>query len=118
VPRFGEKPVAIVSLVFLGLGAFATSLSPAFWLVYLVVFLRSTASGFVFPILGTLSTRKVSPSQQGALMGVTTALGSLMGVFSPLFAGLVYDQWSPSAPYWVAAGLFVLAAVTLRGVEA
>jgi MFS transporter, DHA1 family, tetracycline resistance protein len=46
-------------------------------------------------------------------MGVTTALGSCMTILGPLWAGAVYDHVMPSAPYWMSAGVFVLAACLL-----
>lgn len=114
VRRYGEKSVAVTSLLLLACGALATCFAPALLFVYPIVFLRSAASGFVFPTLGALSTRRVSASEQGALMGVTTALGSLMGIFSPLLSGAFFDLWSPSAPYWTAAALFAAAALLLQ----
>jgi DHA1 family tetracycline resistance protein-like MFS transporter len=71
------------------------------------------ASGLVFPTLGVLMTKRVAPHEGGALMGVTTALTSLMTILGPLWAGTVYEHIMPSAPYWMSAGVFVLAASLL-----
>ena len=60
-----------------------------------------------------LTTNRVSPREQGVLMGVSTALGSLMSVLGPLWAGAVYDRVMPGAPYWIGAGILVLAALLL-----
>jgi DHA1 family tetracycline resistance protein-like MFS transporter len=110
VSRFGEKFVAVASLFLQTTGALAVWSNPVFILVYPLVILRSAASGFIFPTLSALSVKRVSPNQQGLMMGVTTALTSLMGIFSPVVAGLVYDHLSPGAPYGLAAILFVAAA--------
>ena len=55
-------------------------------------------------------TNRVAAGEQGSLMGVTTALTSFMTILGPLWAGAVYDHVMPSAPYWMSAGVFVLAA--------
>ncbi len=117
VPRFGEKNVATASLLLMGVWALATCNSPIFLLVYPVVLLRSSSSGMVFPTLGSLSSRRVSASEQGALAGVNTALQSLTGIFSPLLASVLYDHLTPAGPYWMAAALFLAAALLMRAFQ-
>jgi MFS transporter, DHA1 family, tetracycline resistance protein len=113
VGRFGEKTVALISLLGLALGSVITFLSPLFWLVYLFSVLSSAVSAFIFPTLTTLTTNRVAPSEIGALMGVTTALGSLMSVAGPLWAGAAYDQIVVGAPYWIGAAVLIVATFLL-----
>lgn len=114
VMRIGEIAVAFICLLLQMAGALAMYFNPIFVLVYPIAILRSAASGFIFPTLGTLSSKRVSYTEQGLLMGVTTALNGLMGIFSPILAGLLYDRWAPGAPYWLASIFFVAAAFLLR----
>ena len=114
VRRFGEKLIAIASLVGQAAGNLAIFFSPVFWLVFPLNMINSATSGFTFPTLTTLNTNRVLPREVGMLMGVTTALGSLMNIIGPLWAGAVYDHVMPGAPYWMGAVIFVLAAVILR----
>ena len=74
VPRFGEAAVAITCLGIQGLGALAVSFNPIFLLIYPIILLRSGASGFIYSTLGSLNSKRVPPSEQGILSGVTTAL--------------------------------------------
>jgi MFS transporter, DHA1 family, tetracycline resistance protein len=113
VRRMGERRLAVVSLLGPALAALAVSFSPVLGAVYPLAVLRTAGSAFVFPALGALMTGRVSPREQGALMGVNAALGSAMGVAGPLWAGVAFDRVSPGAPYWMGAALLVLAAVTL-----
>ncbi|HTX92221.1 MAG TPA: MFS transporter [Anaerolineales bacterium] len=114
VSRFGEKALAVACLALQALGALATCLNPVYLLVYPIVILRSAVGVFVFPTLGALTTRRVSAGELGVLMGVTTAIGSLMSIFSPILAGTLYDAWAPAAPYWLTALLFLSAAFLLK----
>lgn len=114
VRRFGEKLIAIASLVGQAVGNLAIFFSPVFWLVFPLNMINSATSGFTFPTLTTLNTNRVLPHEVGLLMGVTTALGSLMNIIGPLWAGAVYDHVMPGASYWMGAVIFVLAAVILR----
>ncbi|MBZ0287974.1 MAG: hypothetical protein K8I30_10195, partial [Anaerolineae bacterium] len=58
----------------------------------------------------TLTTNRVLPSEIGVLMGVATALTSLMSIVGPLGAGVVYDTINPTAPYLIGGAIFALSA--------
>ena len=49
----------------------------------------------------------------GNLMGVITALGSLMSIVGPLWGGLAVDLIEPGAPFLIASVLFAVALVLL-----
>ena len=53
----------------------------------------------------------------GKVSGMSTALGSLMSIFGPLFAGATYDHVAPAAPFWIGAALFMLAGLFLIRVK-
>jgi predicted MFS family arabinose efflux permease len=72
--------------------------------------INSATSGFTFPTLTTLNISHVRAHEVGLLMGVTTGLGSLMNIFGPLWAGVMYDRVGPGTPYWMGAVIFLLAA--------
>lgn len=114
VSRYGEKTIAVTSLIGQVFTALAVFFAPAFWLIYPLTVLNSTLSTFTFPTIGTLASNSVSPREQGILMGVTTALGSLMGVLGPLSAGFTYDRVMRGTPYWTSAVVFALAALVLH----
>lgn len=99
-------------------GALATFLTPIFWQIYPFSIFSSAMSGFTFPTMTTLTVNCVIPGEQGILMGVTTALGSLMNILGPLFAGIAYDRIFPGAPYWIGALVFVAAALLLMSSHA
>jgi multidrug resistance protein len=117
VGRFGEKRMAVVSQVGLGLGTLVIALAPAFWWLYPNILLTSGVGGFVWATLGALVASKVQPHEQGQLAGVNTALQSLMAVAGPLAAGAVYDLVAPAAPFWMAAAVLFLTALLLAGVR-
>jgi multidrug resistance protein len=117
VKRFSEKPLATNSLVIQALAAIGVVTVPALWMLYPVSALNSVGTGLVWPTLGALLANSVSSEEQGKLSGVSTALGSLMSIFGPLWAGTAYDQIAPVAPFWVGAMIFVLAGLLLTRVK-
>jgi MFS transporter, DHA1 family, tetracycline resistance protein len=113
VPKLGEKHSAVFSLV--GLAIFYTGLffMPFMWLAFLVNMLASAMSAFIFPAMTTLSIERVSHQEAGKLLGVITAVGSLMNILGPLGAGVVYDHVMMGAPYWMGAIILIAAALFL-----
>jgi MFS family permease len=113
VKRFGEKRVCITSLIGQVLGDLAIFFAPALWMIYIVNMFVTAVGGFTFPTLTTLVTSRVQHREIGLLMGVTSALGSLMNIISPIWAGIMFDRVMLGAPYWMGAGILLLAAFTL-----
>jgi MFS family permease len=114
VQRFGEPRLAVFALLAPAFAAVAMFCSPVLWAIYPLAVLRTAGSAFFFPAVGALLSRRVSPREQGALMGVTTALGSAMGVAGPLWAGIAFDRVMPGAPLWLGAAVLVLTSLVLR----
>jgi multidrug resistance protein len=109
VPRFGVKTTGVMGLV--GLAIFSTIVffSPLLWLAFALYMLGSAMSAFIFPSITTLSVERVQTNEAGQVMGVNSAVGSLMNILGPLLAGLVYDHVMAGSPFWMGA-LILLAA--------
>ena len=117
VKRFGEKPLAVNSLLLQALAAIGLVGLPVFWMQYPMAVINSLGTGLVWPTFGALLANSVSYEEQGKVSGVGTALGSLMSVFGPLWAGAAYDRIVPVAPFWIGAVIFVLAGLILMRVQ-
>jgi MFS family permease len=117
VKRFGEKPLAVNSLLIQALAAIGMIGIPALWMLYPVGVINSLGTGLIWPTLGALLANSVSHDEQGKVNGVGTALGSLMSVFGPLWAGTAYDRIAPVAPFWLGALIFVVAGLLLTRVK-
>lgn len=75
------------------------------------VSLINVGAGLLYPTLNSLISKTVPPTEMGIVFGVIASLTSLMSVFGPLWAGLMYDRIMPSAPYWTGAILLLIAFV-------
>lgn len=117
VKRFSEKPLTINSLLLQALAAIGIVTVPALWMLFPVAVLNSMGTGLVWPTLGAMLANSVSSEEQGRVSGVSTALGSLMGIFGPLFAGTTYDHIDPAAPFGIGAVIFVLTGLLLARVK-
>jgi DHA1 family tetracycline resistance protein-like MFS transporter len=112
VVRYHERVIANASLLGQALGALAIFFAPTVWLLYPLSMLMSVLSGAVFAALGALTVRRVAQHEIGVLMGSTAALGSVMSMLGPLWGGMAYD-YARGAPYWIGAGVLVVAALVL-----
>lgn len=113
MPRVGERRIAVMSFAGLALLAAAIFINPFLIGFFVLYVLMSGVSGLVYPSMTALATGTVEGREMGSLMGVMTALGSLMNIFGPLWAGFSFDELSPQFPFLIGAALFVVAFVLL-----
>jgi len=118
VARFGEKRMAIASLIGQAIGFVLIFNVPQFWMLFPVALLINGIGSFIWSCIGSLLATKVEPREQGRLSGVNAAIQSLMAVLGPLTAGLIYDKIYPGSPYWMGAILFVIGALITTTVAA
>jgi MFS transporter, DHA1 family, tetracycline resistance protein len=117
VPRYGEKRMALVGLLASVTGWPLLALAPILWMLFPIAFLQSGITGFIWATTGVMAANLVSESEQGQLAGVNVALGGLMSMLGPLWAGAVYDHVAPEAPYWMGALILGAACLLLARVK-
>lgn len=117
VPKFGEKRMALFSLVGTAVYHLLIVVVPVVWMLYPISFLGSAVMGFIWSTLGSLAANRVPEREQGQLAGVNAAVAGLMAALGPLWAGAVYDGLMPSAPYWMGAIILGIAALVLVSVK-
>lgn len=113
VKKYGEKRVLAVSLIGQVVGDLAIFFAPALWMIYIINMFVTATSGFTWPTLTTLNTSRVQHREIGLLMGVTSALGSLMNIISPIWGGIMFDRVMIGAPYWMGAVILLMAVLLL-----
>lgn len=109
MPLFGETKLVHGGLILGALGFLALIFSPSSGYVYGALTLLSMGSGLAAPALQSLVSQRASGSEQGVVMGVTQSLGSLSRILGPLAAGLTFDAFAPSAPYWTGCFMMIVA---------
>ncbi len=117
VPKYGEKRMALVSLIGNAVGALLIFAAPAFWLIFPIGLAQAAVTGFIWSTMGTLAANRVSEREQGQLAGVNTAVAGLMAALGPLWAGVVYDKVAPGSPFWMGSIIMLVACVILIRVK-
>lgn len=113
--RFSEKRLIVVGLALMMLGYTGLALSPEAWTLYPAVTLIAVGGGVAIPTLTSTISNRVSPRQQGAILGATQALSSLALIVGPVWAGVTFDYLGANAPYWTGAGWLAIAALVAAG---
>lgn len=113
VPMFGEARLAITGMALMTVGFALIALVPAGWMLFPAVAILSIGSGMATPSLTSLISRRVSPQEQGGVLGGTQALTSLTMIVGPLVAGLLFDAVGPASPYLAGALLIACACAVL-----
>lgn len=113
--RYSERSLATVGAVIEILGfslvAIAVSIGS---LVLLFVALEVIITGFSLmqPSLNSMLSRRTSPEQQGAVLGVGQSVNALARIFGSGL-GIPMLNASLTLPYWLAAALMLVAAVLI-----
>lgn len=105
----GGSAVAIVGFVLLALASRQASLP----LLLAALAVEVTGFAFVNPSLQSLLSRRTDPTRQGGILGLAQSVSSLARIAGPLAGNYFFQRLSPTAPYWLAAGLMLLACVLI-----
>lgn len=97
--RFGGFRVAIVSVIIEIIGQLCIGFSTTGWVAIAGCTLTGTGFSLVFPSLGVLAIKKVSPQMRGTALGAFAAFFDLaLGIAGPV-AGLIAGWFSYQAIY-------------------
>lgn len=118
VARIGERHAMMIGLLCGVVGFSIYGLATEGWIFWSAIPLMSLW-GLASPALQGLMSQRVADSEQGRLQGATTSLQGIAGMIGPglftqtfaLFIGSMLAWHLPGAPFFVAAGLLLLALV-------
>ncbi len=117
VKKYREKRMALVGLLASVIGWPLIAIAPALWILFIIAFVQSGITGFIWATTGTMAANQVKEHEQGQLAGVNVALSGLMAMLGPLWAGAAYDHVASSSPYWIGSIVLLFACALLLGVK-
>jgi MFS family permease len=101
VRRFGDRMVLRLGLVCTSLALFIQAFPPSGAAMIAMIGLASFGISMALPTASTLLSREAEPGKAGRLMGATMAAAAVARIVGPLFAGLIYSDISPRAPFLI-----------------
>ncbi|MEK7316499.1 MAG: MFS transporter [Candidatus Eisenbacteria bacterium] len=107
--RFGEPRLVRTGFLLLAAGMLAAGGAPPF--SWLLVALAGVAlgNGLASPSLAGLVSIATAAGEQGSVLGVYQALGSLARTIGPFLGGLAFDTLGPTSPLWIGGTILVFA---------
>jgi len=118
--RFGERALLVWGLVLLASAFPVVPLVGGVALLMLPLMVSAVGRAISQPPMVSIVSMRTAQENRGTLMGAFQSSAALARIVGPLLAGALYMS-SMAAPFYLASGLFVLAAVVasgLRGVDA
>jgi MFS family permease len=114
----GERTLVAIGTASYTLGLV---LVPSIWrvpMLYAVAFFIAIGTGLCYPSLTSMVTKTSAANEQGSMLGIATAVGSLARFAGPIFIGFLYDQAAARGAFYGGAALtgaaFVMALVMRR----
>jgi len=91
------------------------ALSVNYGMIVVGFFTLGLGLGLVRPGLGAAASLAVSKDEQGAVAGLTNAMGAAGHIVGPLLGPALYRYWTPEAPYILNTILLVACVVYIYG---
>ncbi len=107
VKRFGEKRVALLSVVGVTVGLLLFGAAHSLWMTYGALLVFGLSLGVFTPSVTSLVSFEADPANRGAVMGLFNAGSSAGRVLGPAYAGIASEYISNSAPFLISAMLTV-----------
>ena len=116
--RFGEKPVAIASIVGVTLGLLLFAAASHVAMVWFGILVFGLANGLFLPAVTSLVSFEADANNRGAVMGLFNAASSAGRIIGPAVSGPIYFNVGAAAPFVVSAVLTAVGALLLRRARA
>lgn len=117
VPRYGETRLSVVGLVTLSVGLALIALTASVPSLLLAVVVVGVGQGLASPTISGLLSRVTPAAEQGAIFGTYSSSQTLARMLSYYGANILFARVAPSAPYWEAS-VVALIALGIAGVVA
>lgn len=104
---FGEARVLAFGMALFGLSLLVQTLLDKPALVPVVMAFGGFGMALAMPNISALISRSSAPHEQGALLGLNMAAGSLARMAGPIVAGFTFSALGPNAPFLTGAVLIV-----------
>jgi predicted MFS family arabinose efflux permease len=112
--RFGEPALVRAGFVCLGVGMLFAGAAPPFAWLLLALAVIALGNGLSSPSLAGLASLAAAADEQGSVLGVYQALGSLARTVGPFLGGLAFDAIGPTSPLWLGGAILAVAASFAR----
>ncbi len=109
VDRFGEIRLLRIGAVTIAAGMVLLPLAGNLWQLAVAAAFVPVGTAFLFPTGTSLVSKRAPEAETGTVLGVQQSVGGVARMAGPLWAGFVFQHFGIRSPFWIGAGLMVLA---------
>ena len=110
--RVGRKPILMIGVLGYSITMVGFGLATQLWMMFLARILAGVLSSATAPTTMAYISDSTSEEDRGGGMGMLGAAGGLGAIFGPAMGGLL-AEWSLSFPFFIAAGMSIMALVLI-----
>ncbi len=109
VARFGEIRLLRIGTLFVAAGMVLLPLASEIWHLAVASLFVPVGTAFLFPTGTSLVSKRAPEEETGTVLGAQQSVGGVARMSGPLWAGFVFQHLGIRSPFWIGAGLMVLA---------
>jgi len=110
VRRFGEVRLLRIGALTIAVGMVTLPLAASIAQLAVAAAFVPIGTAFLFPTGTSLVSKRAAAGETGAVLGVQQSVGGVARMAGPLWAGVAFEHLGIRSPFWIGAGLMVLAA--------
>ncbi len=109
--KWGEPTITVATIFGMAISLAMMAYSPGWGWLIAAITLMAGANNISGPVLAGLMSKATPDNEQGNMMGMNQAVGSIARLVGPVAGTFIYSQFSPRAPYLLAAGILAVTGV-------
>ena len=107
--KMGSRSLLTIGLVSVGAGLVALGFATSWVVLWVALALLAFGQGVASPSVTSLVTEAAPPDRRGEALGYQQSVGAFGRIAGPVVAGALFDHVSVGSPYFLGAGLVVVA---------
>ncbi|UCH31337.1 MAG: MFS transporter [Candidatus Bathyarchaeota archaeon] len=111
--RLGEEKLIALGPMLMATGTILMPIFQNLVIFYLTNALLAAGFGIINTAIPAFLSKRISPNEQGSILGIASSIASIANIPGPLIIGLIYDFVSSFVPFFISA--FMLAIAFLIG---
>ena len=109
IAAVGERRLLLAGTISVGVGLALVGVTRSWLLLVPTLLLLAAGQGFASPTMSATMTNAIDPEVRGELLGQVARWGALARVGGPILGGFLFGHVAKGAPFFVGAGLYVVA---------
>ena len=109
--KFGDQKLITLGPILMALGTFLMPSIQNVIVFFLANSLLASGFGLINTSIPAFISKKISPTEQGSMLGIASSVSSIANIPGPLIIGLIYDFAGPFISFFISTVLLATAAI-------